>query len=329
MIKPPIPFDETCRLKTLHSLRILDTEPEERFDRITRLAKRVFGVPIALVSLVDGQRQWFKSRQGLDVRETSREVSFCGHAIARDEIMVVENAALNERFRDNPLVTGGPRIRFYAGYPIQAPNGSKLGTLCIIDTVPREFSEQDRELLSELGSMIEDELFSLAKASTDDLTGLSNRGGFRTIATHVLSVCKRSASPVVIVLMDLDGFKVINDTHGHAEGDRVLKDFAAAMLKTFRESDVVARLGGDEFCALLTGSELVDVRRTLERFQQSLKARHEPGRPAVLFSAGVTHFDAEKHADVDALLAAVDMQMFEQKRERYRQARISKGASGE
>ena len=171
---PHLP-SEAQRLQHLRGYFCAYSPREERFDRITRLAKRVFGVPIALVSLVDGQRQWFKSRQGLDVRETSREVSFCGHAIARDEIMVVENAALNERFRDNPLVTGGPRIRFYAGYPIQAPNGSKLGTLCIIDTVPREFSEQDRELLSELGSMIEDELFSLAKASTDDLTGLSNR----------------------------------------------------------------------------------------------------------------------------------------------------------
>jgi len=316
MIEPPIPFDETCRLQTLHSLRILDTEPEERFDRITRLAKRVFGVPIALVSLVDGRRQWFKSRQGLDVRETPREISFCGHAIAQGELLVVENAAVDPRFRDNPLVKGAPRIRFYAGCPVRAPNGSALGTLCVIDTSPREFPEEDRTLLRELSSMIEDELFSLTKASTDDLTGLSNRRGFRTIATHVLSVCKRSASPAVAVLMDLDGFKQINDTYGHPEGDRVLKDFAATLLKTFRDSDVVARLGGDEFCVLLTGPEHTDIPRALQRFQEGLDARHAPGKPPILFSAGVARYDPAKHADVDALLVAVDEQMYECKRER-------------
>jgi diguanylate cyclase (GGDEF)-like protein len=320
MIEPPIPIDETCRLQTLHSLRILDTEPEERFDRITRLAKRVFGVPIALVSLVDGHRQWFKSRQGLDARETPREISFCGHAIASGELLVVENTALDLRFRDNPLVTGAPRIRFYAGCPVRAPNGSALGTLCIIDTSPRDFPEEERALLRELSSMIEDELFSLTTASTDDLTGLSNRRGFRTIAAHVLSVCARSGSQAMVVLMDLDGFKQINDTHGHPEGDRVLKDFAATLLKTFRDSDVVARLGGDEFCVLLTGTEQTDVTRALQRFQQGLDARHVAGKPRILFSAGSTQFDPLQHADVDALLAAVDEQLYEQKRERKRRA---------
>jgi diguanylate cyclase (GGDEF)-like protein len=316
MIEPPIPIDETCRLQSLHSLRILDTEPEERFDRITRLAKRVFGVPIALVSLVDGHRQWFKSRQGLDASETPREISFCGHAVAKGELLVVENAALDGRFRENPLVTGEPRIRFYAGCPLLAPNGSALGTLCIIDTSPREFSEEDRRFLCELGSMLEDELFSLTRATTDDLTGLSNRRGFRTIATHVLSVCRRLASPAAVVLMDLDGFKQINDTRGHAEGDRVLKDFAATLLKTFRDSDVVARLGGDEFCVLLTGTEQTDISHALKRFQEGLDARHAPGQPLILFSAGVAHYDPGKHADVDALLVAVDERMYERKRER-------------
>ena len=316
MIEPPIPFDETCRLQSLHSLRILDTEPEERFDRITRLAKRVFGVPIALVSLVDGHRQWFKSRQGLDAHETPREISFCGHAVAQGELLVVENAALDGRFRDNPLVTGAPRIRFYAGCPLKVPNGSTLGTLCIIDTSPREFSGEDRALLQGLGTMIEDELFSLTRASTDDLTGLSNRRGFRTIAAHVLSVCRRLASPATVVLMDLDGFKQINDTRGHAEGDRVLKDFAATLLKTFRDSDVLARLGGDEFCVLLTGTEQADITRALQRFQEGLDARQVPGSSRILFSAGVAHYDPAKHADVDALLVAVDEQMYKRKRER-------------
>jgi diguanylate cyclase (GGDEF)-like protein len=316
VIEPPIPLDETCRLQTLLSLRILDTEPEERFDRITRLAKRVFGVPIALVSLVDSHRQWFKSRQGLDALETPREISFCGHAITLDQILVVEDALLDERFRDNPLVTGEPHVRFYAGYPVRAPNGTRLGTLCIIDHVARHFSDEDRQMLRELGTMIEDDLFSLASASIDDLTGLSNRRGFRVIASHVLSICRRAASAASLVLLDLDGFKEINDTLGHSEGDAVLKEFAASLLKNFRDSDVVARLGGDEFCVLLTGTDEPSVARALERLQEAVFARARTGHPSARFSAGYTQYDPAAHADVDALLLAADAQMYRHKRQK-------------
>ena len=116
MIKPAIPADERRRLQTLREMKLLDTPPEERFDRVTRLAKQVFSTQIALVSLVDADRQWFKSRQGLDAEETPREISFCGHAILDDKIMVVNNAVEDQRFCDNPLVCGNPNIRFYAGY---------------------------------------------------------------------------------------------------------------------------------------------------------------------------------------------------------------------
>ena len=138
MLKPPIPKNEAQRMESLRSLHILDTPAEERFDRITRLAKRLFGVPIALVSLVDESRQWFKSRQGLDATETPREISFCGHSILCDDTMVIADAAQDERFADNPLVTDEPHIRFYAGCPVQTPDRQRIGTLCIIDRQPRE-----------------------------------------------------------------------------------------------------------------------------------------------------------------------------------------------
>lgn len=112
MQEPPVPLDETVRLMSLHSLRVLDSAPEERFDRVTRMAKRLFDVDICLVSLVDSGRQWFKSKQGLDACETSREVSFCGHAILHEQAFVVEDAHVDERFADNPLVTGDPSVRF-------------------------------------------------------------------------------------------------------------------------------------------------------------------------------------------------------------------------
>ncbi|MEI7555015.1 response regulator [Candidatus Chlorohelix sp.] len=158
MIEPRIPADEAERLNSLRALNILDTDSEERFDRIVRLATRLFNVPIALVSLIDEKRQWFKAYFGLDVRETGRQVSFCGHAILSDEIFVVENALEDPRFFDNPLVVGEPHIRFYAGYALSSTTGYKIGTLCLIDNMPRKFSETDRENLRDLAMIAQNEL---------------------------------------------------------------------------------------------------------------------------------------------------------------------------
>lgn len=162
MGKPPIPPNEEARLKALCGLQILDTAPEDRFDDLTMAAKLIFDVPIALISLVDSQRQWFKSRQGLDATETPRDISFCGHAICQENVFVVEDAAKHEKFCDNPLVCGFPNIRFYAGYPISVPTGEKIGTLCVIDTVPREMSDKDKNVLRHLGMMTEKEIAMLS-----------------------------------------------------------------------------------------------------------------------------------------------------------------------
>src|SRR5690606_34320077 len=151
----------------LQSLKLLDTAPEERFDRLTRLARRLFDVPIALVSLVDTNRQWFKSSAGLDASETPREVSFCGHAILQDEILEVCDAERDERFHDNPLVTDAPGIRFYAGHPLGLDDGSKLGTLCLLDTRPRKLNDEERELLRDLARLAEQEMIAVQMASMD------------------------------------------------------------------------------------------------------------------------------------------------------------------
>jgi signal transduction histidine kinase len=158
MIPPALPPDEAPRLAALQALGVLDSAPEERFDRITRVAQRLFGVPIALISLVDANRQWFKSCQGLAVRETPREVSFCGHAILGDAALVVDDARQDPRFADNPLVTGELQVRFYAGQPLRDPQGHPLGTLCIMDRAPRQLSPADRESLRDLAAWAENEL---------------------------------------------------------------------------------------------------------------------------------------------------------------------------
>jgi diguanylate cyclase (GGDEF)-like protein len=315
MLAPAEPENESTRVDTLRSLKILDSAPEERFDRLTRLAKRLFGVPIALVSLVDGDRQWFKSRVGLDACETSRDISFCGHAILGDDIMTVPDALADVRFHDNPLVTGPPNIRFYAGCPLTVPNGSKLGTLCLIDVVPRELDEEDRKLLRDLAGMAEQELAAVQLASMDALTSLSNRRGFESLAEHALSVCKRFERPATLLFFDLNNFKKINDTWGHAEGDRALVAFAELLRSCFRDSDVIGRLGGDEFVALLTNATYAQTSAAVARLRKMLGAYNREAQRGydICFSVGQIQHDGERHPLIAPILAEADAAMYASK----------------
>jgi|GEM_PF-322044 len=158
MQAPDSPKNEPERLKALHTLQLLDTPAEERFDRLTRLAKDLFKVRIALISLVDSDRQWFKSKQGLQACETPRNISFCGHAILSNTVLYVPNALEDPRFADNPLVTGEPHIRFYAGAPLSTLEGYRIGTLCIIDDKPHTLSADELHRLRELADCVQEEL---------------------------------------------------------------------------------------------------------------------------------------------------------------------------
>lgn len=158
MTPAPIPADEADRLTALRELLLLDTPPEERYDRLVRFAAEQLNVPIALLTLVDGQRQWFKSRVGLEVAETARDISFCGHAIMKSELFVIEDASVDPRFFDNPLVTGEPNIRFYAGAPLQDIRGHNIGTLCVIDTKPRKLDQVERAILDALRNLANETL---------------------------------------------------------------------------------------------------------------------------------------------------------------------------
>jgi sigma-B regulation protein RsbU (phosphoserine phosphatase) len=158
MITAPSVPNETERLADLHALEVLDTPSEERFDRIVRLAKRVFDVPIAYIALVDSDRQWFKAKCGIHADETGRDISFCGHTIMQAGPLIVPDATRDERFRDNPLVVGEPYIRFYAGYPLSGPKGYKVGTFCIADRRPRTLDAGQRETFGQLAALAEHEL---------------------------------------------------------------------------------------------------------------------------------------------------------------------------
>lgn len=312
MIKPKLPKNEAERLHALRALQILDSSHEERFDRITRMARRLFGVSISLVSLVDEDRQWFKSAQGIDASETSREISFCGHAINQEALFIIPNAIEDVRFFDNPLVIGHPNIRFYAGYPLKLRQGIILGTLCLIDPNPREMSEEDQQLLRDLGEMIEQEIKSIQLATLDELTMISNRRGFLTLADHSLKICRRHKKSITFVLFDLNKFKIINDSYGHHEGDFVLTLFAQIMLESFRECDVIARLGGDEFVTMLVDCNDDQINTIIKRFTENIeKANTTLDKPYTIeYSIGFAHYSYDTDKSIDEMIQEADAAMY-------------------
>ncbi|MGL5490093.1 MAG: diguanylate cyclase domain-containing protein [Shewanella sp.] len=316
---PPIPDNELQRLSTLKALNILDTDAEERFDRITRLTRRIFALPICVVTLVDASRQWFKSCQGLEVTETSRDISFCGHAINHDGIFIVNDAQMDPRFHDNPLVTQSPHIRFYAGYPLTIRGEYRVGTLCLIGNEPREFSADDIETLTDLGQMVEAELLAISLNTLDPLTMISNRRGFEQLAFQSLASCRRTNSQAALVFFDLDFFKELNDSFGHRKGDQVLYDFAHLLMAAFRESDVIARLGGDEFVVLLSFVKIDAVHVAIERFQSLLEQYNQqhPLQPTLVSSIGVAHWSPELDINLEDLLDAADRAMYQDKAEHH------------
>ena len=322
MKAPDFPQDEPVRLRSLRSLCVLDTAPEERFDRLTRLARRLFDVPIALVSLVDEDRQWFKSRQGLETTETSRAVSFCGHAIFESKPLVVEDATQDKRFADNPLVTDEPYIRFYAGCPLSFVDGTLLGTLCIIDTQPRAFPAEDLEALLDLANLVERELIATQVATLDELTHIANRRGFMALAQSALHFCQRNTLPGVLVFIDLDKFKWINDQFGHAEGDWALCCFAELIGTQFRDSDVYGRLGGDEFAVLMTGIQYAAAEKKIKHFCQALTLQNQQAQRGynLAFSYGLVEVEPNKSLAIEPLLEQADARMYACKRQRTLEA---------
>ncbi|MBP0597571.1 sensor domain-containing diguanylate cyclase [Herbaspirillum sp. LeCh32-8] len=314
-----LPANEDARIEALHSLHILDTPPEERFDRLTRLARRLFDVPIAVVTLIDVNRQWFKSCVGLgDATETTREVSFCSHAILKDDITVVNDATKDDRFSGNPQVTGEPYIRFYAGCPIRSESGYNLGTLCLVDMKVRDFDADDRALLRDLAAMVEQELTAVRLATIDDLTKLSNRRGFEALAQHALGLCKRVSRPACMLYFDLDKFKQINDRFGHAEGDTALVNFASLLAGNFRESDVIGRLGGDEFAVFLTNTAMAEAEPVLKHFERAVHQfnQHALREYDLQYSVGVVEFDPAVHQSVEDMMQNADALMYGQKSQR-------------
>lgn len=322
MKTPEMPANEERRLKALRSLNLLDTLPEERFDRITRMARRLFSVPIALVSLVDENRQWFKSNCGLEgAQETTRDISLCGHAILGDDILLIPDTLQDERFADNPLVKDAPHIRFYAGCPLNYADDLKMGTLCLIDDKPRRFDAEDAVALRDLASMVENELRDFQISTSDELTQLTNRRGFICLASHTLHYCQSKGVKACLVFIDLDNVKMINETYGNAEGDRALVFFAALMKRALGRFDVIARLGGDEFVALMSSRAKIEAEQEIIALQQHIDEHNASKVTAyeLAFSYGTVEFDPTNPQSLETLLAAGDSLMYRVKKSKNSQ----------
>jgi len=272
------------------------------------------------------------SSYGLNATETSREVSFCGHAILGKETFVVENAMLAPRFYDNPLVANNPHIRFYAGHPLCTETGSHVGTLCVIDTKPRKFTPEHTEVLQDLAALVETELERgqlsetrrnlllqkddlTRKAMTDELTRTWNCGAIGELLELQLAQVRRGAQ-LCLAMIDVDHFKRINDTHGHQTGDEVLVEMATRMRRSAREVDVLGRYGGEEFLMILSDCNLNVAMTVVERIRNDIASSPiatRAGPLAVTISIGIVACDTA-HADVKSLIRAADELLYRAKK---------------
>jgi diguanylate cyclase (GGDEF)-like protein len=288
MRTPTTPPDEARRLASLEALNVLFTPAEERFDRITRCATKLLDVPISTISLVAANEQWFKSAQGIDTTGTPRPVSFCGHAILSDEPLVVPDSLLDARFFDNPLVQGEPFVRAYAGQPLHDAEGHRIGSFCVIDQRPREFTAEQLATLRDLARWAEVELAANALSASqrnlieeveslrrialvDRLTRAWNRGAIDDVFGRELERGWRDRSSVGIVLFDIDRFKSINDSYGHPAGDEVLREVARRTRSVLRPFDAFGRYGGEEFLVVLSDCGLPDATAVAERLAAALR----------------------------------------------------------
>jgi diguanylate cyclase (GGDEF)-like protein len=283
-VAPEMPANEFDRLNALHRLGLLDTPPDEGFDRLARLAADHFRVPICMVSLVDEDRVWFKSHLGLGAPQMQRKDSFCGHAILTDQPLVVRDASRDPRFRGNPLVIGKPGLHFYAGQSLRSASGARVGALSLLDYVPREFDRADLANLATLAGLVSgklqeveardaqrrlvDELLLVKRESpVDPMTGLGNRRSLLdTLARERIRALRRHTA-IAVVLVDIDQLRVHNELHGDAAGDLIVKETARRLRGCLRPYDHFGRLAGDTFMAICPEIGMDEAGRVVERLR--------------------------------------------------------------
>lgn len=341
-MKAKLPDGEFARLEALRRYEILDTLTEQAYDDITLIAAHITQAPIAIISLVDQNRQWFKSKIGLAVSETPREVAFCAHAILEpDQPLFVPDATKDVRFADNPLVIGDPKIRFYFGAPLVTPDRHALGTLCVVDQRPRDLHDDQVRVLTALSRQVVTQLelrrftaereaylaqlesaqLELKKTNqaleaatlTDALTSLANRRAFDLRIEEEIYRCKRYHTSLSMLLVDVDEFKKHNDGFGHPAGDAVLKTLAKLLRALSRPADFISRFGGDEFALILPATDFSGAASLAERLRSAVAAGPFVHRRVTVSIGGGTV--TPDKADVVTLITTADKALYEAKRE--------------
>ncbi len=317
-----LPPNEAARLAALQLYDVLDSAPELAYDDITQLAAFICDTPVALINLVDDDRQWSKSKVGIEFTQVPRRHSMCAHALLDPTgVTIVPNAAQDPRFADNPMVTSEPNIRFYAGAPLIVPGGDVLGTLCVMDRVPRELSAGMIDALEALARQVVSllELRRMAgrlkrqaseleqrqvqlevyqrrlqemngvlaqQSTTDPLTSLKNRRAFDALMNGESSRTERSGSPLALAIFDVDQFKAFNDEFGRLAGDEALRQVASIIHSHARTYDHAARYGGEEFAVVLPDTRLDAAKVVAERIRGAIEVFNWPLRP-ITVSVGV------------------------------------------
>jgi diguanylate cyclase (GGDEF)-like protein len=332
-----LPKNEELRLAAIKYFDILDTPADGAFDRLTQLAGRVFGVPIAIITIVDTDRIWFKSKLGLDVSEIGRDPGLCASCIMQEDVMVIRDAKQDAVALTNPLVAGEFGLRFYAGAPLKTREGLNIGTFCLVDREPREFNTSQQATLADLAAIVIDEM-ELRTASrrlvvknmetveeaektarTDLMTGLGNRRAFEAdIAEFEHMITQGVFSDILVTVIDLDGLKQVNDRHGHAEGDYLIQTFSSGIKESLRINDRAYRIGGDEFVVLSPLSAKPDFAKIKDRIAKVVEdVRKETGYGEAGASVGIAVLSAAEFSMQQALRLA-DKRMYDDKKKRVK-----------
>lgn len=303
------PPNETERLASLKASGLLDSGPAARFDRLTRLAKRLFDVPVAMLSLVDENRLWLKSCDGLSHTDNAmpRESSFCTHTLLQETPLIIPDTHEDARFAALPLVTQAPHIRFYIGYPVKLPDGRQAGAFCLMDSEPRDFTEEQVSMLGDFATIVEDEFALLNAATHDEVTGLLNARGFTSLADYALSAHRRRGEAMTLGFINLDNLQEITQRLGAQEGDSALRAFTRLLKGAFRNSDLLARQGGCEFTILFADTDEKGAWIAMQYLAELVEQFNARGQHpwALSVSWGVAQYD-EAQGTLQQLIAGAD-----------------------
>lgn len=280
----PRPIDELSRLEALHAYQLLDTPVDDDFSLLTELAAALCDAPYSFVSLVDGDRVWYKSTYGIQTVQAPRDDSYCSWAILEQTELVITDVRADARTANMAITAQDPPYRMYAGVNLTTCDGYRVGVLCVADTQPRDMTERQLGLLRRLARQVitlmelrrvdrelKTALTDVTRlANEDELTGLKNRRAWLEVARHQLQMSKRLGTPMSILMLDVDHFKSVNDTHGHPMGDAVLRSLGKLLTLCLRETDTPGRMGGEEFAVLIPGTDAMGAARIAETLRNAV-----------------------------------------------------------